>query len=93
MAALLRLDPGDPIAVAIRPLARGDAVEFEGARLVLDRDAGVGHKVAVRPIAAGERILKYRCAIGRATRDIAPGEVVHTHNLASEWIPSTLLEP
>lgn len=87
----MKLHPDDPIAVALRPLARGAEVRFEGATLVLDRDAGIGHKVAVRPIASGERVCKYRCPIGRATRDIAPGEVVHVHNLASEWIPSTLL--
>ena len=91
MDALLRLDPDDPIAVALRPLRAGETVSAGDATVTLERDVAVGHKVALRAIAAGERVLKYRCPIGRATRAIAPGEYVHVHNLASEWIPSTLL--
>lgn len=41
-----------------------------------------GHKVALRPIARGEPVIKYGVAIGRATRDIASGEHVHIHNCA-----------
>ena len=42
-----------------------------------------GHKYALRPIAAGENVIKYGMPIGHATRDIAAGEHVHTHNLAT----------
>jgi altronate hydrolase len=41
-----------------------------------------GHKVAARRIALGERVRKYNVVIGAATRDIEPGEHVHSHNLA-----------
>ncbi len=40
-----------------------------------------GHKYACRDIAQGEDIIKYGQPIGHATRDIAAGEHVHTHNL------------
>ena len=40
-----------------------------------------GHKVARRRIAQGETVLKYGQIIGVATRDIAPGDHVHVHNL------------
>ncbi len=39
-----------------------------------------GHKVALRPIAAGDPVVKYGVAIGFATNDIATGEHVHVHN-------------
>lgn len=42
-----------------------------------------GHKLALCPIAAGEYVIKYGQVIGRATQDIAPGDWVHTHNVAS----------
>ena len=42
-----------------------------------------GHKYALRPIAAGESVVKYGMPIGHATRDIAAGDHVHTHNLAT----------
>ena len=41
-----------------------------------------GHKVAVRPIAAGEAIIRYGHYIGRADIDINPGDHVHTHNMS-----------
>ena len=40
-----------------------------------------GHKYAVKRIAKGEPVVKYGFPIGVATKDIAPGERVHTENL------------
>ena len=40
-----------------------------------------GHKYALRDICEGENIIKYGQPIGHATRDIAKGEHIHTHNL------------
>ncbi len=40
-----------------------------------------GHKYARCAIAAGEAVIKYGLPIGHATRDIAAGEHVHTHNV------------
>ena len=42
-----------------------------------------GHKYAIRPIAAGENVIKYGNPIGHATADIAVGDHVHTHNLTT----------
>ena len=42
-----------------------------------------GHKYAIRPIAKGENVIKYGMPIGHATADIAVGDHVHTHNLAT----------
>jgi len=42
-----------------------------------------GHKYAVRPIQKGENVIKYGNPIGHATQDIAPGDHVHTHNVAT----------
>ncbi|MGL5513345.1 MAG: UxaA family hydrolase [Sporomusa sp.] len=40
-----------------------------------------GHKVAIRNISSGEKIIKYGEVIGEATKDIAVGEHTHIHNL------------
>jgi len=42
-----------------------------------------GHKYAIRPIKKGENVIKYGNPIGHATADIAPGDHVHTHNVAT----------
>lgn len=43
-----------------------------------------GHKVAIKPIAVGEEIIKYGEAIGVATKDIVEGDYVHIHNMDSQ---------
>jgi galactarate dehydratase len=42
----------------------------------------MGHKVALKAIPEGEAVIKYGQLIGNATRPIAAGDHVHTHNLA-----------
>jgi len=43
-----------------------------------------GHKFALTTIQTGEPVCKYGEIIGTATREISPGEWVHTHNCESE---------
>lgn len=77
---LLKIDPGDDVAVALRGLAAGEPVaDGVAARC----DIPQGHKVALRGLAEGEAVRKYGWPIGRATRAIAPGEHVHSHNLTT----------
>ncbi len=76
----LRLNPADNVVVAMRHLAPGEAIAGESVAAV--EAIPSGHKVATRPIAAGEIVRKYGQVIGAATADIAPGAHVHTQNLA-----------
>ena len=82
------LHPDDNILVCIAPIVAGERVPVEGPAPGARDDIDVGHKLARRPIAAGEQILKYGAPIGSATRAIAPGEWIHTHNMKSDYIPS-----
>ena len=43
----------------------------------------LGHKVAVKSVAAGEHIILYGHPVGVATQNIRRGEHVHTHNMKS----------
>lgn len=40
-----------------------------------------GHKIALKDIKKGEKIIKYGFPIGHATENIKEGEWVHTHNI------------
>ncbi len=73
------INPLDNVAVALTDLVKGDI--YEG--VTLTEDITKGHKFALRPIKEGENIIKYGTAIAHATRDIVPGEHVHTHNVAT----------
>lgn len=74
---------GDSVAVALRALIAGETVIVAGHPVVLRQDVAQGHKLAVHDHAEGDRVVKYGLPIGRATRAIAAGEHVHTHNLVT----------
>ncbi|OAN60182.1 altronate hydrolase [Sphingomonas sp. TDK1] len=75
--ALFQIDPRDPVATALRDVVAGETA----SGITVCQDIPKGHKVALRPIAAGEPVHKFGFPIGRATRAIEAGEHVHTHNV------------
>lgn len=85
---LLLLHPGDNVLMCIAPVEQAERLALDGAELLAAEAVDVGHKLARRAIAAGEKIVKYGAPIGSATRAIAPGEWVHVHNMKSDYIPS-----
>lgn len=87
---LLVLAPGDNIAVARQEIAAGTELLVMGRHVTLQRAMGFGHKIAIRPIAKGEKVVKYGAPIGSATADIALGDYVHNHNVASDYLPNTV---
>ncbi len=81
-ASAVRLHPSDDVAVALAPLPPGRAVAVDGLRVAPSSAIPAGHKLALRAVAAGRPVLRYGQVIGFATADIAPGDHVHSHNLA-----------
>ncbi len=74
---VIRLHPDDSVVIARATLLPGAPVA-EG--VMAGERIPAGHKVAVRPIAAGEAVRRYGQVIGFATQPIAPGRHVHVHN-------------
>ena len=62
-------------------LIRLNALDNVAVLLVPQENIPAGHKIALAPIAAGEKVVKYGNPIGVATKDIGAGEWVHSHNL------------
>jgi altronate hydrolase len=76
----IRIHANDNVVIARRQLLSGTLIPEEGITV-----AGLvppGHKIATRAIAKGQPVRRYDQIIGTATADIAPGQHVHTHNLA-----------
>ena len=73
------LHPGDNVEIALGNLAKG--ARLSQSEVLLSAPVTRGHKIATRPIAAGDPVLRYGQIIGAATTDIAPGDHVHTHNI------------
>ena len=83
MNELIRINPSDLVAVALRPLKEGENVPVSGADFSLEihEDIPMGHKAALRDISSGEAVIKYGFPIGEALTDIHKGTHVHTNNI------------
>jgi altronate dehydratase len=83
-AAAIHLHPTDNVAIARAPLSSGQEIEAGGREIHAIQPIPASHKVALREILAGEKVIRYGYPIGRASVPIRSGEHIHTHNLALE---------
>lgn len=90
-ASLLLMSPEDNCLIARTALPSGDVVAIDGQSVTLAQDIHIGHKVARRALAVGDKVLRYGALIGSITAPVAIGEHIHTHNLASDYIPTFTL--
>lgn len=82
------LHPDDNILVCVVQIHEGDTVLIDGEPVVINRDIGVGHKLARRALNIGDKVFRYGAPIGSAVEAVATGEHVHMHNMKSDYIPS-----
>ena len=83
----IQVSPDDNVVTLVEEARAGDRVQYvtSGGPLEVEALDAVpfGHKVAIHDIPAGEPVLKYNEAIGRASKPIRRGEHVHVHNVQS----------
>jgi altronate hydrolase len=96
MLPVIRIHAQDNVVIARQQLLGGTVLAQEG--VTVSGLVPPGHKVATCAIAKGQPVRRYDQIIGMATRDIAAGEHVHTHNLAfsdfaREHAPGSAAQP
>ena len=75
----------DNVVTAKSVIRAGTLVEFAGGKKIKIREEiPFAHKIALRKILKGGGVIKYGERIGKATRVIQPGELVHIHNVVGE---------
>lgn len=77
MPDFIHIHPDDNVAVALTAISAGTT--FAG--VVANVDIPQGHKIALKPMAVNDQVMKYGFSIGHATASIAAGDWVHTHNM------------
>jgi|WetSurMetagenome_2_1015567.scaffolds.fasta_scaffold117433_2 altronate dehydratase small subunit len=87
---LLLLSSLDNVKIIKIPLKAGETMLLDGRPVAVRADLPLGCKIAARPILAGEKIIKFGVPIGSATQSIALGELVHTHNLKSDYLSARM---
>jgi len=83
---VLLLHPNDNVLVAIAPIAAGETIVVDGRNYLARVDIGVGHKVARRVLAPGDKVIKYGAPIGSMTAMAETAAHVHLHNMKSDYI-------
>lgn len=89
---LFRIAEADNVYVLLRSMPAGTVLQIGGRKVTHESALELGHKIAARDIAAGEKVFKYGAPIGSATCDIQAGEHVHLHNMQSDYIPTYTME-
>lgn len=85
---ILKLHPSDNVLIAISALEEGQTFAIDGASCTTRVAIPRYFKVALRKIEKGEHIVKYGVSIGIAVQAIAAGDMVHTHNIKSDYMTS-----
>ena len=85
MKDCIQLHANDNVVVALKNLEEAARIEVNGKQIQLKSAIGFGHKIAIKSIKAGDKVLKYGFSIGSATNDITAGEHVHVQNLKTDY--------
>ena len=81
MQDVIKINQEDNVAVALRPIAKGETLDIAGTPVTTLEEIPQGHKVAIKPITHGGNVIKYGFRIGIAKEDIKVGQWVHVHNI------------
>ncbi len=81
MPDFIHIHPSDNVVVALHAIAKGTVYTADGISVTANMDIPQGHKMAIRPLAENDHVIKYGFSIGHATEAIAVGDWVHTHNM------------
>ncbi len=85
VSPVIQLNIKDNVCVARAPVQAGEEIVVEGHKVIAREAIQPGHKIALRPISTGQKVFKYGETIGKAIRDIQPGEWIHTHNIEPDF--------
>ncbi len=86
MSPVILLHPDDNVLVCRADVAEGQVLSIDDRDVPALSAVGVGHKIARRNLAVGDRVSKYGALIGSMTDAVVAGQHVHLHNMKSDYI-------
>ncbi len=82
----------DNVFVTLKPIDAGFVILCDGRSVRVMTSVPMGHKIARRNIAKGEKIIKCGFPIGSVSEKIECGAHVHLHNLQSDYTATYFLK-
>jgi hypothetical protein len=87
MVNMIVLGENDNVGVALRDIIEGEPARDAHDREIIAREkVPQAHKIALRPIAEGEPIIRMGVAVGIARAAIPLGALAHIHNIRSQYL-------
>jgi altronate dehydratase small subunit len=89
MKKALQVNEQDNVATATYNIEKGEKIEIispEGEIILTTKipmDVPFGHKVALKNLSEGDKVIKYGETIGLASKKVQLGDWVHIHNVVS----------
>jgi altronate hydrolase len=79
--SVIKIHPKDNVLVALKDLAKGQEIIFNGDRYTLQTDVQAKHKFTTRALNAGDPVYMYGVLVGIAKESIDTGSAITTANL------------
>jgi len=81
---ILVIHEKDNVAVALRDIEAGEEIRFgNGPSITALESIPASHKIALRDLAQGEKVIKYGEIVGTTTMPVKKGSWVHGHNMGA----------
>lgn len=79
---VLRIHPGDNVAVALSDLPAGEAVRLDGYDYVLTERIAAKHKFFLDDLPVGSDVIMYGVLVGKTLSDVSVGSLMTTANVS-----------
>ena len=79
--SVLKVHPGDNVLVALKDLAKGEVIQWNGSSYTLQDAIPAKHKFFVNDMKTGDTVIMYGVLVGKAQHDIARGGLMTTSNV------------
>jgi len=83
------IDEKDNVVTIVADCGAGDEVTVKSrdatSTYKCNERIAFGHKMAIKQMKAGAKVIKYGSPIGSASRDIRQGDWVHIHNVKDDY--------
>ncbi len=80
MSGFVKIHEKDNVAVALQPIPSGAV--WNGITTI--QEIPQGHKIALKDLQAGDKVIKYGFPIGHLTQPVSSGEWIHVHNMKTD---------
>ena len=80
---VLRLDAHDNVVIVVNAITAGEQFELDDELVSATESLPLGFKIAASDLAEHTVVRRLAMPIGRTTKAVAKGQLVHTHNMDS----------